>query len=185
MAATTLLTCFIVWWEHSEALHLKSQIGDLVEGKDELLRKIGVYQTDLSEKTKTIAQLERKAQQAAQGITATYYFDGTIRRTYGSEVRRDDRLVPAFNKMVTLQNEKNFVELSQLCEDLIQKNPAWPTPHAFLGVASANLGHTHKAIRAYKHFLANASDEPSYGYGKHRAKTRQLLESLEKRKKDG
>jgi len=176
----SLAAVAFVWHETYRSSQLDAKVDELVDGKNKLLHKIETYQTDLIEKQKTIEGLEEKAKLAARGITAVYYFEGTILRRDGPNARRDDHLVPSFDKMVTLQNEKKFTELSLLSEELIEKYPEWPTPHAFLGVASENLGNTAKAIQEYQYFLDNASSEPSYRYGKARTQIRQLLNKLNK-----
>jgi len=161
---------------------LTQQNRELIEGKNKLLDKIETYQIDLTEKQKAIEELEERAKQASQGVTTVYWFNGTARKTHGPNIRLDHHLVRIFDRMVELQNDKKFMELSQLCEEQIEKHPQWSTPHVFMGVVAANLGDVDRAIRSFQYFLDNAPAEPSYGYGKARAQARELLNSLKSKK---
>lgn len=164
-------TC-LFWQDTIRASQLESKIDELVEGKNELLSKITIYEND-------IETLEAEARLARRGVSAVYYFDGTILRRDGGVARRDNvLLVPSFNKMVVLQNEKNFLELFQLSEKLIKNYRDWPTPHAFLGTAALNLGDSATAIKAYQNFLDNAPTETSFNYNIYRTQVRQLLIKL-------
>lgn len=162
----------LVWNDVNNATQFQSDIDELLEGNNKLLRKISVYETD-------IEKLEEEAKLARRGVSAVYYFEGTIVRRDGGVVRRDNvLLVPSFNKMVLLQDEKKFLELIQLSEKLIEKYRDWPTPHVFLGTAALNLGDSAKAIKAYQYFLDNAPKEPSFRYNNYRTQVRQLLIKL-------
>ena len=176
--------CIIIWSGVSN-IQSSGKLEVLEQDMTSTTSTVAKIKSDLTEKEQTIRELEEKAKQAAQGVTATYYLNGTIRKTYGSEVRADKHLVPTYNRMVELQNDKNFGELAVFCEEQIKKNPEWVTPHVFLGVAAANLGDIAKACRAYQHFLDNAPSEPSYGYSKARIQANQLLTKLKNQRKDG
>lgn len=156
----SLAAVVLVWHETYRSAQLDSKVDELVDGKNELLDKIKAYQTNLTEKQKTIEELQTKAKQASQGITRIYWFNGTCRTTDGPNIHLDDTLIPTFKKMVELQDKKSFIELSQFCEQQIRDYPLWPTPHVFLGVAKANLGDVDSAIRALRYFLDNAPSKP-------------------------
>jgi tetratricopeptide (TPR) repeat protein len=185
MVAATLITSLIVWQDATESSVLKSQISDLVDGKDKLLRLIGNYQADLTQKQTTIKELEKKVKETSRGVTAVYYYNGAVRRTDGPNVTIDDSLVPVSRRMFQLQQAGDFRELTSLCQVHIKSNPRWPTPYIFLGAAAAASGDVDRAIESFQKFIQDAPIDPSYGYGKARNEAQRLLNLLQVKKKDG
>ncbi len=166
-------TCF-VW-------HDSSQIEELIEGKNQLLAKLDEYQNDLAAKEHEIEELKEKAKKAERGVTEYYLPSGTIRRTDGGNIHVDNTLVNVFNQMKELKEHKEYTDLRNVCQDQIRKNPNWPTPYLFLGVALGNLGDVEEAINEFERFLEIAPPESGYGYEDFRTQAQRLIERLTNR----
>ncbi len=68
----------------------------------------------------------------------------------------------AFQKIVELEKQKNYLDLITICEKQIKKTPEWLTPYLFLGIAYANMNNKEKAIELFNYVLKNAPDDPNY-----------------------
>ncbi len=149
---------------------------ELLAKNDELVTKVSQYQQDLLTKDTRIKDLEVKAKKAGRGITSTYDFNGARRETSAgrSSVIAGEE-IGIFQKMVELEKNKAYSELTALCEGQIKKTPTWLTPYLFLGVAYATLGNKDKAISNLEHVVNEAPGDPAY------TKAGTILEKIRKR----
>jgi len=68
----------------------------------------------------------------------------------------------AFPKIKSLNEDKRWKPLAELCETEISAFPEWLTPYLFAGVAYANLGDRANATERLKYFNEHARDIPEY-----------------------
>ncbi|MBC8461012.1 MAG: hypothetical protein H8D67_23745 [Deltaproteobacteria bacterium] len=147
-----------------------SEIDELVQGKnqllsqnEELLGKVSEYQKDLKKKEIIIEQLEVKAKKAARGIVSMYEFNGAKRESVGgSTTLTVGEEHGVFQNMAKLAKSGELKQLSNLCEQQIQKTPEWLTPYFYLGLASADMGDKEKAIANLEHVISNSPGDPNY-----------------------
>ena len=141
------------------------RIDTLVEGNEELLKKVDIYQTDLNNKQKIIEELQRAAKKAERGISSTYDYrgirrdirPGVITGTVGEEP-------DVFRRMQELEKGKRWQDIINLCNEQIEKTPKWYTPYLFRGVAYANIGELEKAIKDVEYVVENTPGDPDYAH---------------------
>jgi hypothetical protein len=149
---------------------------ELLATNNELVTKVDQYQRDLVNKDERIKELEVQAKKAGRGITSTYDFNGARRETSAGHVGVvAGEEIGIFQKMVELEKNKAYSELTVLCEGQIKKTPTWLTPYLFLGVAYANLGNKDKAISNLEHVVNEAPGDPAY------AEAKTILDQIRKR----
>jgi len=178
-------TILIVWLVGSMpgayfVYHDSTQIEELIEGKNQLLKKVESYQNDLTEKDRELRELQEKAKKAERGITEVYMFNGTVRKTNAGDISVHTGLKDVFNEMNRLKEQKDYSDLRDMCEVQAEKTPDWPTPYMFLGIALANIGDSEQAIEALQHFLEISPTE-SDDYSSYRIQVESIISKLRKR----
>jgi hypothetical protein len=140
-----------------ETYKLTKNIAELIDGKNELIRKVTDYQIKNQE-------LELKIRKQARGILSFYDFDGARREMNGGYILRDrdSPQIEIGKKMFQLQEESKFKDLVELCEAEKIKTPEWLTPYLLCGIAYANTGNHELAIENIKYVTETAPGDPSY-----------------------
>jgi tetratricopeptide (TPR) repeat protein len=100
---------------------------------------------------------------AGRGVVSIYSYNGVKRQTYGGNINAvAGEECEIFQRMVVLEQSKDFPELIKLCKQQIKKTPDWLTPYLFLGIAQANMGSKDEAIKNIRHVVDNAPEDPEY-----------------------
>lgn len=141
------------------------RIDTLVQGNNEFLRKINIYQDDLKKKEQEIEDLQTAAKKAQRGISSTYDYKGTKRdiKPAGITATVGDELA-VFQKMQQLEKERRWRDLVNVCTEQIQKTPTWYTPYLFRGIAYANIAELDKAIQDINVVVKNTPGDPEYAH---------------------
>jgi hypothetical protein len=167
---TSVGSAGLVWHETYQSSRLHAQVDDLVQGKNEILKKNDEllaqnarFQNELAAEREKTRLLELQAKKAERGITSVYDFRGNNRSTSPGRITmyaggKDGE----FRKIVELRNQGRWKELLDECEREMQATPGWLTPYMFAGIAHASLGNREEAVRLLRHVKLNAAGDPEY-----------------------
>jgi len=122
-----------------------SQIDELVKGKNELIEKVDKYQHDLSDKEKTIKQLE--AEVAKLNITSPKLLPNG--RIAGSPyVTMSSEFSVGINSARDLFNQGKFDEAYRIAEDLRKKSPKFGLAYFLIGTIEIQSGDFEKGEKS-------------------------------------
>lgn len=160
----------LVWYETYQSLQLHTRVEELVQGKDEILRKNDEllaqnahFQSELAAEREKTHQLELQAKKAERNITLVYDFRGNKRSTSPGRITMEAGAKDsAFRRLVELHDQMRWMELTAECQREMQATPKWLTPYMFAGIAAANLGKRQEGIRLLRHVKLSAAGDPEY-----------------------
>jgi len=135
----------------------------LQAGNQELLEKIATYQADLAAKQQEIEALKTAAAKAGRGQYATWDFNGVRREgRAGQFTAVHGEEVAVFQKIAELEKQGKHADIVRIATEQIAKTPDWLTPYFARGVALANLGQRHEAIRDLEYVVKQAHGDVNY-----------------------
>jgi tetratricopeptide (TPR) repeat protein len=149
---------------------LQGKVDELLEGNkavvgqnEKLLGDIQMYQTDLLARDERIRELEQAAKAARRGLVDRYEFNGAKRvQSGGSSSVTIGNELGVFQRLIELENAKQYSEIIPIAQAQIARTPEWLTPYLFLGVALANTGKKNDAIRNLEFVVSQAAGDPQY-----------------------
>lgn len=90
-----------------------------------------------------------------------YSFSGAMTIIEGNRIAAyQGEKADAFNKLLTLEKERQYTELLAVCKKEIAETPEWLTPYLFQGVAQANMGLENDAISSFKYVITKTTSDP-------------------------
>lgn len=153
--------------QEKKTSELREELNKTKEKLTDSEKTITTLTVESGKAQKTIEDLNIKAKKAERGISSVYDFKGVKRDTTPGVFKATiGEETEVFKKMVNLEKEKKYPELSSLCKNQIDKTPEWLTPYLFLGVAAAKMGNKDIAISNFEHVLNIAPDDPDYQQAK-------------------
>lgn len=137
---------------------------NLQQGNQELKEQIKVYQEDLTKKDEQIKQLETQSKKSKLGIIEKHYtFNGQIREAnagVSSAEIGDTHFL--YNKLIKLNEIKDFQNLLKMCNEQVNKTPEWFTLYFLKAIALANLGRPNEALENIEIVINNRGDDSEY-----------------------
>jgi hypothetical protein len=129
------------------------------------------------DKDKKIASLEREALKSKQNKISTFLFSGQRVEGYGSSLKTiRGSEVKVYERLIRLEQERNFGEIIDLATSQIEKTPKWLTPYLFRGIAYYNTQEIDKAVADLKYVKQRSAGHSDY------AKAQQILKQINKEK---
>jgi hypothetical protein len=165
-AVSSLAAVGLVWHETYESNTLTAKIDDLVTGKNELLKQVSVYKTDLTAKDAKIKELSEKTDKASRGITDTFDFNGSRRdnRPGVFNLTTDTPEAKIFQQLVQLERNHDYAAIISICEKEVKETSEWLTPYLFLGVSYLNIGDKAKGVEYLTYVKDHAYGNPEYAH---------------------